>query len=219
MLGRKSVFTSFVLGLFLASFVVGQEKPNPLTLEKIEESLKEGVLPSARLAALIRDIGVSFEVTPEIRERLRKVGADVVVMQEVERAAVEYAKRKLEEERRKVEEEKRRAEQERRRVEEERQRTEEAKRRETQRPIQGGVLVSGDLGLLDLEKRYMILVTKEGKLVTIDFNNDTQVTRLTTGGSQNVTIRDLVLGSSTRVTYSTRGNNRVAHTIEFRPPQ
>ena len=30
--------------------------------------------------------------------------------------------------------------------------------------------VSGDIGLLDTEKNYMIVVTKEGKLVTLDFN-------------------------------------------------
>src|SRR5215831_10664425 len=30
--------------------------------------------------------------------------------------------------------------------------------------------VVGDVGLLDMEKNYMILVTKEGKLITIDFD-------------------------------------------------
>src|SRR5215475_11336113 len=30
--------------------------------------------------------------------------------------------------------------------------------------------VAGDVGLLDLEKNYMIIVTKEGKLVTVDFD-------------------------------------------------
>ena len=29
---------------------------------------------------------------------------------------------------------------------------------------------NGDVGLLDTEKNYMILVTKEGKLLTIDFD-------------------------------------------------
>src|ERR1044071_8109847 len=33
---------------------------------------------------------------------------------------------------------------------------------------------SGDVGLVDLEKNYMILVTKEGKLITLDFNSKTQ---------------------------------------------
>ncbi len=30
--------------------------------------------------------------------------------------------------------------------------------------------VAGDVGLLDLEKNYLILVTKEGKLITVDFD-------------------------------------------------
>ena len=38
--------------------------------------------------------------------------------------------------------------------------------------------VSGDVGLLDLEKNYMILVTKEGKLITLDFNQKTKAVLL-----------------------------------------
>ena len=34
--------------------------------------------------------------------------------------------------------------------------------------------VAGDIGLLDTEKNYMIVVTKEGKLVTLDFNAKTK---------------------------------------------
>ena len=30
--------------------------------------------------------------------------------------------------------------------------------------------VAGDIGLLDTEKNYMIVVTKEGKLITLDYN-------------------------------------------------
>src|SRR5687768_6305493 len=36
----------------------------------------------------------------------------------------------------------------------------------------------GDVGLLDTEKNYMILVTKEGKLVTLDFDGKTKVTKV-----------------------------------------
>ena len=36
--------------------------------------------------------------------------------------------------------------------------------------------VAGDIGLLDTEKNYMIVVTKDGKLVTVDFNEKTKVT-------------------------------------------
>ena len=38
--------------------------------------------------------------------------------------------------------------------------------------------VSGDIGLLDTEKNYMIVVTKDGKLVTIDYTQKTKVTEL-----------------------------------------
>jgi hypothetical protein len=38
--------------------------------------------------------------------------------------------------------------------------------------------VSGDIGLLDTEKNYMIVVTKEGKLITIDFNSKTKATEI-----------------------------------------
>src|SRR3989338_4956355 len=37
--------------------------------------------------------------------------------------------------------------------------------------------VTGDIGLMDLEKNYMIVVTKEGKLVTVDFDKKTKVTK------------------------------------------
>src|SRR3989338_7585348 len=37
------------------------------------------------------------------------------------------------------------------------------------------VKASGDVGLMDLEKNYLILVTKEGKLITADFTGKTTV--------------------------------------------
>ena len=37
--------------------------------------------------------------------------------------------------------------------------------------------VAGDIGLLDTEKNYMIVVTKEGKLVTLDYNSKTKAVR------------------------------------------
>src|SRR6266508_3761884 len=38
--------------------------------------------------------------------------------------------------------------------------------------------VAGDIGLLDTEKNYMIVVTKEGKLITLDFNSKTKATEI-----------------------------------------
>src|SRR5919197_3598035 len=37
----------------------------------------------------------------------------------------------------------------------------------------------GDVGLIDTEKNYMILVTKEGKLVTLDFDSKTKAFEIT----------------------------------------
>ena len=37
--------------------------------------------------------------------------------------------------------------------------------------------LAGDVGLLDTEKNYMIFVTKEGKLVTIDYDAKFQPTQ------------------------------------------
>src|SRR5678816_1942124 len=34
--------------------------------------------------------------------------------------------------------------------------------------------VSGDIGLLDTEKHYLIVVTKDGKLITLDYNDKTK---------------------------------------------
>src|ERR687891_1480885 len=51
--------------------------------------------------------------------------------------------------------------------------------------------VSGDIGLLDTEKNYLIVVTKDGKLVTLDFNQKTKVTELK---SSDAKMADIGLG-------------------------
>src|SRR4249920_4134965 len=59
--------------------------------------------------------------------------------------------------------------------------------------------VSGDIGLLDTEKNYMIVVTKEGKLVTLDFSTKTKVTELKESQAK---MADIGLGSSAVVEYA-----------------
>ena len=59
--------------------------------------------------------------------------------------------------------------------------------------------LAGDVGLLDTEKNYMILVTKEGKLVTLDFD------------------ANIGLGSSAVVQYTKEGEKSIATNIEFVP--
>jgi glucose/arabinose dehydrogenase len=71
----------------------------------------------------------------------------------------------------------------------------------------------GDVGLLDLEKNYMILVTKEGKLVTLDFDQKTKVTEITPTPGK---IADVGLGSSATVTYSKEKDKNIATGLEFK---
>lgn len=72
--------------------------------------------------------------------------------------------------------------------------------------------VSGDVGLLDTEKNYMIVVTKQGKLVTLDFNKKTKVTVLKPGPAK---ISDIGLGSAAAVEYTVKGGKNLLSKIEF----
>jgi hypothetical protein len=74
--------------------------------------------------------------------------------------------------------------------------------------------VAGDVGLLDMEKNYMILVTKDGKLVTIDFDSKTKATQVTPTPAK---IADIGLGSSAVVVYETSGDKNIATSLEYRP--
>lgn len=74
--------------------------------------------------------------------------------------------------------------------------------------------VSGDIGLLDTEKNYMIVVTKEGKLVTLDFNSKTKATELKEMPAK---MADIGLGSSAVVEYSQKGEKNFLNKIEFTP--
>jgi hypothetical protein len=74
--------------------------------------------------------------------------------------------------------------------------------------------IAGDVGLLDTEKNYMILVTKDGKLVTIDYDAKFQPTMRTPTPSK---IADIGLGSSATVQYTKQGDKNVASSIEYVP--
>ncbi len=73
--------------------------------------------------------------------------------------------------------------------------------------------LAGDIGLLDTEKNYMILVTKEGKLVTIDFDAKTKATQITPTPGK---MADIGLGSSATVTYQKEKDKNIASGIEFK---
>jgi hypothetical protein len=74
--------------------------------------------------------------------------------------------------------------------------------------------LAGDIGLLDMEKNYLILVTKEGKLVTLDFDQKTKVTQVTPTPGK---IADVGLGSTATVTYQQDKGKNVATGLEYRP--
>jgi hypothetical protein len=71
----------------------------------------------------------------------------------------------------------------------------------------------GDIGLIDTEKNYLILVTKEGKLVTLDFDAKTKVTKVTPTPSK---MTDIGLGSSATVTYNKVKDKNVAAGVEYK---
>jgi cell division septation protein DedD len=74
--------------------------------------------------------------------------------------------------------------------------------------------VSGDIGLLDTEKNYMIVVTKEGKLITLDFNAKTKATEIVETKTK---MSEVGLGSSATVEYVTKGEKNFLSKMTFVP--
>jgi hypothetical protein len=74
--------------------------------------------------------------------------------------------------------------------------------------------VTGDVGLLDTEKNYLILVTKEGKLITLDFDPKTKATQIDPTPAK---MADVGLGSSAVVEYTKQGDKNIAKSVEFTP--
>lgn len=74
--------------------------------------------------------------------------------------------------------------------------------------------IAGDVGLLDSEKNYMIIVTKEGKLVTVDFDPKFGPTQRE---FKNAKVADIGLGSAATVTYTRQGEKSIASVIEYLP--
>jgi hypothetical protein len=74
--------------------------------------------------------------------------------------------------------------------------------------------VAGDIGLLDTEKNYMIVVTKDGKLVTLDYTQKTKITELKESKAK---MSDIGLGSAASVQYTKKGEKNYLSSIEFTP--
>ena len=74
--------------------------------------------------------------------------------------------------------------------------------------------VAGDIGLLDTEKHYLIVVTKDGKLITVDYNDKTKAQEIK---ESKVKMADVGLGSSANVEYVMKGDKNFLTKMEFRP--
>ena len=74
--------------------------------------------------------------------------------------------------------------------------------------------LAGDVGLLDTEKNYLIIVTKEGKLVTVDYDAKFQPTQREFVDAK---IADIGLGSSATIQYTKQGEKNIASSIEYLP--
>jgi hypothetical protein len=74
--------------------------------------------------------------------------------------------------------------------------------------------LAGDVGLLDTEKNYLIIVTKEGKLVTVDYDPKFQPTER---GTKPAKIADVGLGSAATVVYTKEGDKNIASSVEYLP--
>jgi len=70
--------------------VSAQEARRAVSQADMEELLNAGVTPR-RLAGLIEERGVNFEITDQIRETLRRAGADERLIQAVEKAGAVFA--------------------------------------------------------------------------------------------------------------------------------
>jgi hypothetical protein len=73
--------------------------------------------------------------------------------------------------------------------------------------------VKGDVGLLDPEKNYLILVTKEGKLITVDFDAKSKATEIVPTPGK---IADVGLGSTATVTYVKEKDKNIATGLEYK---
>jgi hypothetical protein len=67
--------------------------PNPFTLQDVSFALRERIEPK-RVAALVRERGVAFDLTSESESQLKKAGADEFLLDEIRKIRAEASKRK-----------------------------------------------------------------------------------------------------------------------------
>src|SRR5262245_1187650 len=78
------------------STALAQVGKRPLSVAEVEY-LVQGQVSPRRIVEIIEEQGVAFEVTPAIREQLRKAGANESILTAVERAALEVVHKRTEE--------------------------------------------------------------------------------------------------------------------------
>ena len=70
-----------------------EKATNPFTLQDISFALRERIEPK-RVAALVRERGVAFDLTADAESQLRKAGADDLLLNEIKQIRAEAAKRR-----------------------------------------------------------------------------------------------------------------------------
>jgi len=90
--------------VLLAASAATPETKRPLSAGEIEKLLGSGV-SQGRVADLVDQRGVTFEVTPAIKDQLRATGAGDQVLGAVDRASLQAERGKLEAERKKLDDE------------------------------------------------------------------------------------------------------------------
>jgi tetratricopeptide (TPR) repeat protein len=70
-----------------------EKATNPFTLQDISFALRERIEPK-RVAALVRERGVAFDLTAESESQLRKAGADDFLLDEIKKIRAEAAKQR-----------------------------------------------------------------------------------------------------------------------------
>ena len=141
-----------LFGTLFVSFIFAQDR-TALTLNQVSDLLKQGI-SSSRIAQLVEQYGVAFELNDAASKRLRQDGADEVVLSAVKRMAARYAEEQQRRKRSETEDAKRREQEEaqRRKRQEEIRQAEESKRK-AQEGVKGQKKEESAQGVEDIRKR------------------------------------------------------------------
>lgn len=70
----------------------------------------------------------------------------------------------------------------------------------------------GSVGLVNLEKNYMILVTPKGKLITVEFDDKTKVIKLVPEKGKT---KDIRLRANASIRYVVKGDKNILKSIKI----